>query len=136
MTKEIKLKVLKDILKFSRRKLTKEELNDLIFSPLFLNYNFFISAALLVKRTAIDIEEFLALKNLSLEELKECLVPVDDDYDYFAKITPEEIIKAFIGMEEYLKNNPEQALENRRLNTERIAKIKENAKNNHMTRGA
>ena len=67
MTKEIKLKVLKDILKFSRRKLTKEELNDLIFSPLFLNYNYFISAALLVKRTAIDIEEFLALKNLSLE---------------------------------------------------------------------
>ena len=125
MTKEIKLKVLKDILKFSRRKLTKEELNDLIFSPLFLNYNYFISAALLVKRTAIDIEEFLALKNLSLEELKECLVPVDDDYDYFAKITPEEIIKAFIGMEEYLKNNPEQALENRRLNTERISKIKE-----------
>lgn len=120
-----KLNILKDILKFSKKKLTKEEMNMLLLSALFQNKNYFTSAALLVKRGSITMEEMISLGTLKKEELSAFLDPVDDDYNYFAKITPEEILAAFKDMEEFIKNNPEQALENRHLNKEQKEKIKE-----------
>ena len=125
MEEKYKLNILKDILKFSGKALSKEEMDELLSSPLFKNKNYFTSAALLVKRTAINIAEFLSLSKLPKEELNEFLEPVDDDYDYFKKVTPEEILEAFKEMEDFLKNNPEKALENRRINKEREEKIKE-----------
>ena len=92
MEEKYKLRILKDILKFSGRTLTKEELNNLLASALYQNKNDFTSAALLVKRGAITIEDFLALEKLTEEELRELIEPVDDEYDYFASITPEEFI--------------------------------------------
>lgn len=120
-----KLMILKDILKFSKRKLAKEEMNRLSSSALFQNKNYFTSAALLIKRGRITMDEFLSLSKLKEEELGEFLEPVDNDFDYFAKVSPEEIMEAFKEMEDFLKNNPEKALENRRINKEREEKIKE-----------
>ena len=120
-----KLKILKDILKFSKSTINEEDLKELMASPIFLNKNYFTSGALLVKREAITMSEFLNLKNLTREELKEYLDPVDDDFDYFAIIKPEEVLKAFKDIEEFIKNNPKKALENRRENQKRYQKIKE-----------
>lgn len=119
-----KLTILKDILKFSKRKLTKEEMNILLSSALFQHKNYFTSAALLIKRGRITMDELLSLSKLKEEELSEFLEPVDDTFDYFAKVSPEEIMEAFKEMEEFLKNNPEKALANRRINKERETKIK------------
>lgn len=90
-----KLKILKDILKFSKRTLDEKELKEFIVSPLFHNKNYFTSGALLVKKGSITIEEFLGLGNLLEEELREFLEPVDDAFNYFASITPEEVMQAF-----------------------------------------
>ena len=125
MEEKYKLNILKDIVKFSKRKLTKEEMNRLLSSALFQSKNYFTSAALLIKRGRITIDEFLSLCKLKEEELSEFLEPVDNDFDYFAKVSPEEIMKAFQEMEDFLKNNPEKALENRHINKEREDKIKE-----------
>lgn len=125
MEEKYKLNILKDIVKFSKRKLTKEEMNRLLSSALFQSKNYFTSAALLIKRGRITMDEFLSLCKLKEEELSEFLEPVDNDFDYFAKVLPEEIMKAFQEMEDFLKNNPEKALENRRINKEREDKIKE-----------
>ena len=120
-----KLNILKDILKFSKRKLNKEEMDILLSSSLLKSKNYFTSAALLIKRGSITMDEFLSLCKLKEEELGTFLEPVDDAFNYFAEITPEELMDAFKEMEDFLKNNPEQALENRRINKEREAKIKE-----------
>ncbi len=125
MDQKYKLNILKDILKFSRRTLTEEERDALLSSALFQNKNYFTSAALLIKRGRINMDEFLSLCKLKEEELGEFLEPIDDSFDYFGKVSPEEIRKAFQEMEDFLKNNPEKALENRRINKEREAKIKE-----------
>ena len=125
MEEKYKLNILKDIVKFSKRKLTKEEMNRLLSSALFQSKNYFTSAALLIKRGRITMDEFLSLCKLKEEELSEFLEPVDNDFDYFAKVSPEEIMKAFQEMEDFLKNNPEKALENRHINKEREDKIKE-----------
>lgn len=125
MEENYKLKILKDILKFSKRTLNEEELKKLIKSPLFQNKNYFTSGALLVKKGSITIEEFLSLGSLLEGELREFLEPVDDAFNYFATITPEELMRAFEEMESYIKNNPEKALENRKKNQERYQKIKE-----------
>lgn len=125
MEENYKLKILKDILKFSKRTLNEEELKELIKSPLFQNKNYFTSGALLVKKGSITIEEFLSLGSLLEGELREFLEPVDDAFNYFATITPEELMRAFEEMESYIKNNPEKALENRKKNQERYQKIKE-----------
>lgn len=137
MEEKYKLRILKDILKFSGRTLTKEELNNLLASALYQNKNDFTSAALLVKRGAITIEDFLALEKLTEKELRELIEPVDDEYDYFASITPEELFQAYKEMEKFIENNPEKALENRENNRNRIAKIKElNENNKEIKRGA
>ena len=125
MEEKYKLNILKDIVKFSKRKLTKEEMNRLLSSALFQSKNYFTSAALLIKRGRITMDEFLSLCKLKEEELSEFLEPVDNDFDYFAKVSPEEIMKAFQEMEDFLKNNPEKALENRHINKEREDKNKE-----------
>ena len=125
MEEKYKLNILKDIVKFSKRKLTKAEMNRLLSSALFQSKNYFTSAALLIKRGRITMDEFLSLCKLKEEELSEFLEPVDNDFDYFAKVSPEEIMKAFQEMEDFLKNNLEKALENRRINKEREDKIKE-----------
>ncbi len=138
MEEKYKLNILKDILKFSRKKLTKEEMNILLSSALFQNKNYFTSGALLVKRESISIDEFLSLKTLREEELQEFLEPVDDAFNYFASITPEEVMQAFQDMESYIKNNPEESLENRKKNQERYQKIKEHYMNlaEEIKRGA
>lgn len=125
MEEKYKLNILKDILKFSGKVLSKEEMDELLSSPLFKNKNYFTSAALLVKRTAINIAEFLSLSKLSKEELSEFLEPVDDDYDYFKKVTPEEILEAFKEMEKFIANNQEKAMANKEKSQKRLAKIKE-----------
>ena len=133
-----KLKILIDILKFSKRTLDEKELKEFIVSPLFHNKNYFTSGALLVKKGSITIEEFLGLGNLLEEELREFLEPVDDAFNYFASITPEEVMQAFQDMESYIKNNPEESLENRKKNQERYQKIKEHYMNlaEEIKRGA
>lgn len=120
-----KLMILKDVLRFTRKNLSKDELNEFTSSALFKNKNYFTSAALLVKKGSITIEEMLSLGTLKQEELSSFLEPVDDYYNYFAKVTPEEIFAAFETMEKFIKNNPEQALKNRHINKERQEKIKE-----------
>ena len=131
-----KLKILKDILKFSKSTINEEDLKELMASPIFLNKNYFTSGALLVKREAITMSEFLNLKNLTREELKEYPDPVDDDFDYFAIIKPEEVLQAFKDMEEFIKNNPKKTTrepkrkskeisENKRILFKWIRKIKE-----------
>ena len=122
---EYKLNILRDILKFSKRVLSKEELEMLISSPLFKDKNYFTSAALLVKKGSINIEEFLCLQKLSEEELNLFLQPMDDNFNYFLKVRPEDILNAFLDMEEYIRNNPVEALNNKRLNDERKTRIKE-----------
>ncbi len=122
---EYKLNILRDILKFSKRVLSKEELEMLISSPLFKDKNYFTSAALLVKKGSINIEEFLCLQKLSEEELNLFLEPMDDNFNYFLKVRPEDILNAFLDMEEYIRNNPVEALNNKRLNDERKTRIKE-----------
>ena len=132
-----KLNILKDILKFSKRKLNKEEMDILLSSSLLKSKNYFTSAALLVKRGKITIEDFLSLQKLRKEQLANYLEPVDEDYNYFASITPEELYNALREMEEFIKNNPQEALENQLKNKERITKIKElNENNNEIKRGA
>lgn len=65
-----KLKILKDILKFSKSTINEEDLKELMASPIFLNKNYFTSGALLVKREAITMSEFLNLKNLTKRRTK------------------------------------------------------------------
>ena len=122
---EYKLNILKDILKFSRRTLTEEEKNVLLSSALFQDKNYFTSAAILVKKGSIIIDDVINLAKLKESELPELLTPTEDTFDYFAKTTPNDIIEAFIRMDEYIKNNPEEALENKRKNESQIEKIKE-----------
>ena len=122
---EYKLNILRDILKFSKRVLSKEELEMLISSPLFKDKNCFTSAALLVKKGSINIEEFLCLQKLSEEELNLFLEPMDDNFNYFLRVRPEDILSAFLEMEEYIRNNPVEALNNKRLNDEIKTRIKE-----------
>ena len=122
---EYKLNILRDILKFSKRVLSKEELEMLISSPLFKDKNYFTSAALLVKKGSINIEEFLCLQKLFEEELNLFLEPMDDNFNYFLRVRPEDILSAFLEMEEYIRNNPVEALNNKRLNDERKTRIKE-----------
>ena len=122
---EYKLNILKDILKFSRRTLTEEEKNVLLSSALFQDKNYFTSAAILVKKGSIIIDDVINLAKLKESELPLFLTPTEDTFDYFAKTTPNGMIEAFIRMDEYIKNNPEEALENKRKNESQIEKIKE-----------
>lgn len=130
-----KLMILKDVLKFTRKSLSEDELNEFTSSALFQNKNYFTSAALLVKKGSITIEEMLSLGTLKQEELSSFLEPVDDDYNYFAKVTPEEIFVAFEAMEKFIKNNPIEAQKNREYNLAKIANIKNHyLKTNIMVR--
>ena len=137
MEEKYKLEILKDILKFCGKTMTQEEVKRLMASALFESKSYFTSAALLVKRGKITIEDFLSLQKLRKEELADYLEPVEKDFNYFASITPEELYEALREMEEFMKNNPEEALENRVKNTDRIAKIKElNENQKGIKRGA
>ena len=138
MEEKYKLMILKDVLKFTSKRLSKEELRNFAKSALFQNKNYFTSAALLVKRGRITIDEMLNLGTLQEPELSLFLEPVDDAYDYFAKVTPEEILEAFKEMEDFIKNHPEEATKNRELNKERAEKIKEYYKtqSSNLSRGA
>ena len=138
MEEKYKLMILKDVLKFTRKSLSKEELKDFTRSALFQNKNYFTSAALLVKRGSITIDEMLNLGTLQETELSLFLEPVDDAYDYFAKVTPDEILTSFKKMEDFIKNHPEEAEKNREINRERKEKIKEyyKEKANDLSRGA
>ena len=119
-----KLKILKDVLKFSKKALAKEELDAFLSSPLFGDKNYFTSASILVKKGLITMDECLNLGNLRKEELGEYLVPVDDEYDYFATISPEELQNAFQYMKDFRKNYPEKERKNREQNKRRIQNIK------------
>ena len=138
MEEKYKLNILKDILQFSKRKLNKEELKEFMASPLYLHAGYLASAALLARGYAISIEEFLSLRFLRSDELKEFLDDVGEDFDYFKEDTNEEMVNAFSQMEEFIKNNPVEAAENGRHWEEKIAKIKEFHKRNeeYMQRGA
>ena len=138
MEEKYKLNILKDILQFSKRKLNKEELKEFMASPLYLHAGYLASAALLARGYAISIEEFLSLRFLRSNELKEFLDDVGEDFDYFKEDTNEEMVNAFSQMEEFIKNNPVEAAENGRRWEEKIAKIKEFHKRNeeYMQRGA
>ena len=138
MEEKYKLNILKDILQFSKRKLNKEELKEFMASPLYLHAGYLASAALLARGYAISIEEFLSLRFLRSDELKEFLDDVGEDFDYFKEDTNEEMVNAFSQMEEFIKNNPVEAAENGRRWEEKIAKIKEFHKQNeeYMQRGA
>lgn len=119
-----KLNILKDILQFSKRKLNQEELDSLFASPLYKNKNFFTSAALLVKSSLITIDELLSLSTVCLEELPLFLTEIENDFDYFRKVTPDDIAKAFELMDDYLINNKQESLKNLEHNQEKIARIK------------
>ena len=130
---EYKLNILKDILKFSRRTLNEEEKEILLSSFLFQDKTYFTSAALLVKKGLITIEDVINLAKQTKDELKNILTPVDATFDYFAKIDPHEIMQAFIAMDDYILNNPEEALKNKQKKEEQIKRIKE--LNDEMKRG-
>ena len=138
MNSDYNLAILKDVLKARKRVLNKEELKEFMASPLYLHAGYLASAALLVKGYAISIEEFLSLRFLRSDELKEFLDDVGEDFDYFKEDTNEEIVNALSQMEEFIKNNPVEAAENGRRWEEKIAKIKEFHKRNeeYMQRGA
>ena len=138
MNSDYNLAILKDVLKARKRVLNKEELKEFMASPLYLHAGYLASAALLVKGYAISIEEFLSLRFLRSDELKEFLDDVGEDFDYFKEDTNEEMVNAFSQMEEFIKNNPVEAAENGRRWEEKITKIKEFHKRNeeYMQRGA
>ena len=138
MNSDYNLAILKDVLKARKRVLSKEELKEFMASPLYLHAGYLASAALLARGYAISIEEFLSLRFLRSDELKEFLDDVGEDFDYFKEDTNEEIVNALSQMEEFIKNNPVEAAENGRRWEEKIAKIKEFHKRNeeYMQRGA
>ena len=130
MNSDYNLAILKDVLKARKRVLSKEELKEFMASPLYLHAGYLASAALLARGYAISIEEFLSLRFLRSDELKEFLDDVGEDFDYFKENTNEEMVNAFSQMEEFIKNNPVEAAENGRHWEEKIAKIKEFHKRN------
>ena len=138
MNSDYNLAILKDVLKAYKKVLNKEELKEFMASPLYLHAGYLASAALLARGYAISIEEFLSLRFLRSDELKEFLDDVGEDFDYFKEDTNEEIVNALSQMEEFIKNNPVEAAENGRRWEEKIAKIKEFHKRNeeYMQRGA
>ena len=121
---EYKLEVLKDILKFSDKALNEDESSLLLTSALYQSKEYFTSAALLVKSNAINMDDLLSLCSLDKEELKEYLEPTEETYDYFAKITLEEINKAIKELEDWIDQNPDKYLNERIKAQEKIAKIK------------
>ena len=106
MNSDYNLAILKDVLKARKRVLSKEELKEFMASPLYLHAGYLASAALLARGYAISIEEFLSLRFLRSDELKEFLDDVGEDFDYFKEDTNEEMVNAFSQMEEFIKNNP------------------------------
>ncbi len=122
--RQYKLNILKDILKFSSKTLTTEERDILLSSALFQDKSYFTSAALLVKKEAITMDDVINLAKLEKSELPAFLTPTEDSFDYFAKISPDKIMQALTDMEDYLLHNPIEALENRQKNEEQILKIK------------
>ena len=138
MNSDYNLAILKDVLKARKRVLSKEELKEFMASPLYLHAGYLASAALLARGYAISIDEFLSLRFLRSDELKEFLDDVGEDFDYFKEDTNEEMVNALSQMEEFIKNNPVEAAENGRRWEEKIAKIKEFHKRNeeYMQRGA
>ena len=138
MEEKYKLQILKDILKFSGKVLSEEESSLLFASALYQSKEYFTSAALLVKNNSITIDEFLSLGTLNREELDEFLEPVEESFDYFAEVTPEEVISSLKEAEEFIKNNPEEYEKNKEIQLKRIAKIKElcQSKNEGFKRGA
>ena len=122
---EYKLKILKDILKFSGKVLSEEESSLLFASALYQSKEYFTSAALLVKNNSINIDEFLSLSTLSREELKEFLEPTEESFDYFAEVTPADILSSLKEVEDFMKSNPEEYEKSKLLQKERIEKIKE-----------
>lgn len=121
---EYKLNILKDICRFSRVKYSKEEMEWIVSSALFRSKTHLTAAALLVKKGDIDMTDFVNLASLEAEELDLYLEVGDDDFNYFAKPTPEEVMKLFTAMDEYIQNHPEEALLNRKKHAEQINKIK------------
>ena len=130
MNSDYNLAILKDVLKARKRVLSKEELKEFMASPLYLHAGYLASASLLARGYAISIDEFLSLRFLRSDELKEFLDDVGEDFDYFKEDTNEEMVNAFSQMEEFIKNNPVEAAENGRRWEEKIAKIKEFHKRN------
>lgn len=133
-----KLMILKDILIFSKKKLSKEKLNQFIASALYQNKGYFTSAALLVKKSLISIDEFLSLSTLNREELDEFLEPTEESFDYFAEITPENMLKALKEVEDFVENNPQEYEQSKEIQMKRIAKIKElhQSQKEELKRGA
>ena len=133
-----KLMILKDILIFSKKKLSKEKLNQFIASALYQNKGYFTSAALLVKKSLISIDEFLSLSTLNREELDEFLEPTEESFDYFAEITPENMPKALKEVEDFVENNPQEYEQSKEIQMKRIAKIKElhQSQKEELKRGA
>ena len=66
----------------------------------------------------------LKFRESKKRRIGEYLVPVDDEYDYFATISPEELQNAFQYMKDFRKNYPEEARKNREQNKRRIQNIK------------
>ena len=125
MEEKYKLQILKDILKFSGKVLNEEE-KDLIFSSaLYQNKEYFTSAALLVKNNSISIDEFLSLSVLSREELYEFLEPAEESFDYFAEVTPADILSSLKEVEDFMESNPEEYEKSKEIQKRRIAKIKD-----------
>ena len=120
-----KLQILKDILKFSGKVLSAEEKDLLFSSALYRNKEYFVSAALLVKNNSITIDEFLSLSMLNKEELSEFLEPTEETFNYFAIVTPEEVLSSLKEIEDFLKNNPLEYEKSKEIQMQRIAKIKE-----------
>ena len=120
-----KLQILKDILKFSGKVLSAEEKDLLFSSALYRNKEYFVSAALLVKNNSITIDEFLSLSMLNKEELNEFLEPTEETFNYFAIVTPEEVLSSLKEIEDFLKNNPLEYEKSKEIQMQRIAKIKE-----------
>ena len=62
---------------------------------------------------------------MSREELKEFLEPTEESFDYFAEVTPADILSSLKEVEDFMKSNPEEYEKSKLLQKERIEKIKE-----------
>lgn len=138
MKEKYKLQILKDILKFSGKTLSEEESSLLLASALYQSKEYFTSAALLVKNNSITIDEFLSLGTLNREELTEFLEPTEESFDYFAEVTPEEVLSSLKEVEDFMEYNSLEYEKNKEIQLKRIAKIKElnQSQNERFKRGA
>ena len=122
MTDDIyKKNMLKDVLKYSKEIPSKEEIIELMKSPLYEDKEYLTDACLLVKSYTITLKEFFCLRKLNKLELP--LYLKKETYDFFQVPRIEEAMQPYLQMESKEKLTPHELAEDIN-NKERIDNIK------------